>query len=503
MIGRLLHRRYTLLADYVQPKTEYLGETGQENPKKSINRKDYAGRNRFDRSMEKIMTGKELVLRTLRHERLERAPWVPFAGVHAGKLTGYSAREILTDADKLVQSLVKVNRIYRPDGQPVVFDLQIEAEALGCELLWPDKTPPSVSTHPLSGRQDIPARIPGPQEARIPFALDAMRKAKVALGETTALYGLVTGPFTLASHLRGTDIFMDMILDPDYVHHLLDYSFAVESAVASYYIDAGMDIIAAVDPLVSQISPDHFKEFLAEPYKKFFDGLRSRGALSSLFVCGNATNNVEPMCLTGPDSISVDENIDLAQAKAITDRYNVCLGGNIQLTVVMLLGTQADNMKAVVDIIDSVPPGNLIVSPGCDMPYDVPIENTIAAGQAARETAQVRSILENYKGARIDLDVVLPDYRNLLKPLVEVFTLDSATCAACGYMMEAAKDMKSIFGEKIDIVEHKFTTKENVARCMKMGVAKLPSIYINGDLKYSSIIPSREDLRGNIAAMLN
>ncbi len=449
------------------------------------------------------MNGKELVLRTLRHERLERAPWVPFAGVHAGKLTGYSAQELLTDSDKLVRSLVQVNRLYRPDGQPVVFDLQIEAEALGCELLWADRTPPSVATHPLALVSDIPTRIPGPGEARLAFALDAMRKTKRALGETTALYGLVTGPFTLASHLRGTDIFMDMILDPDYVHRLLDYAFAVERAVAGYYLDAGMDIIAAVDPLVSQISPGHFDEFLSEPYTRFFDDIRSRGALSSLFVCGNATNNVEPMCRTGPDSISVDENIDLAQAKAITDRYNVCLGGNIQLTVVMLLGSQADNMKAVVDIIDSVPPGNFIVSPGCDMPYDVPVENAIAAGQAARQTGQVRAILEHYQGAQISVEVTLPDYGRLPKPLVEVFTLDSATCAACGYMMEAAKDMKSIFGESIDIIEHKFTTKENVARCLKMGVAKLPSIYINGDLKYSSIIPSRDELRAKIAAVLN
>ena len=27
---------------------------------------------------------KELLFRTLRHEETERAPWVPFAGVHAG-----------------------------------------------------------------------------------------------------------------------------------------------------------------------------------------------------------------------------------------------------------------------------------------------------------------------------------------------------------------------------------------------------------------------------------
>ena len=38
------------------------------------------------------------------------------------------------------------------------------------------------------------------------------------------------------------------------------------------------------------------------------------------------------MCQTNPDSISVDENVNLLAAKAITDRYNIALGGNIPLT---------------------------------------------------------------------------------------------------------------------------------------------------------------------------
>jgi uroporphyrinogen decarboxylase len=448
------------------------------------------------------MTGRELVIRTLRHEKLERAPWVPFAGVHAGKLKGFGAREILVDVDKLVASLLEVNRIYRPDGQPVVFDLQLEAEALGCELLWADKGPPSVSSHPLAGAAGIPSRLPGRGEARIGMALEAMRRMKAEVGETTALYGLIAGPLTLASHLRGTDLFMDMILDPDYVHGLLAYCFEVERAVAGYYIEAGMDIVAAVDPMVSQISPEHFREFLSAPYGGLFASIREAGALSSFFVCGNAFKNIEPMCLTGPDCISVDENIHLAEAKKITDRHDVCLGGNIQLTVVMLFGSQADNMKAVVDIVDACGVGNLVVSPGCDMPYDVPIENAIAAGQAVRETAQARAILEHYQGAAIELDVKLPDYPKLERPLVEVFTLDSATCAACGYMLEAAMDMKGIFGEAIDLVEYKFTVKENIARCRKMGVANLPAIYLDGKLAYSSIIPSRKELEDRIRALL-
>ena len=73
------------------------------------------------------MTGKELIQKTLRHEETPRVPWVPFTGVHAGKLKGYTATEVLKDGDKLFDSLMEVHRLYTPDGMPVAFDLQLEA----------------------------------------------------------------------------------------------------------------------------------------------------------------------------------------------------------------------------------------------------------------------------------------------------------------------------------------------------------------------------------------
>ena len=138
------------------------------------------------------------------------------------------------------------------------------------------------------------------------------------------------------------------------------------------------------------------------------------------------------------------------------------------------------------------------------MPYEIPIENTIGVAQAALNTDETREMVKNYTaGADFDLDaVVLPDYEHLTKPLVEVFTLDSATCAACTYMMGAANVAKETYGERIDMVEYKFTIKENIARCMKMGVKNLPSIYINGQLKFSSLIPSREELEQAIEEVI-
>lgn len=453
------------------------------------------------------MNQKELLLKTLHHEETEQVAWIPFAGVHAGSLLGYDATEVLQDEEKLFQSLMEVNKLYKPSGQPVIFDLQVEAECLGCDLVWAKDAPPSVAKHPLEGTEDLETpcycTIPTKESGRIPMILNVMRRMKEAVGGTTALYGLICGPFTLATHLRGNDIFMDMYDDEDAVIEFLAYCNAIAMKMAEYYIEAGMDVIAVVDPLISQISSDHFEQFMSEPFSKLFAHIRELGALSSFFVCGDATRNIEVMCQTKPDSISIDENVDLFAAKKITDKYNVAIGGNIPLTTVMLHGTQQDNMKFVVDLLDKLEDKkNFILAPGCDMPYAVPVENTIGAVQAIHETDAVREILKNYVAADEEIEVELPDYGHLEKPLVEVFTLDSATCAACTYMMGAAKEAKETFGDTIDMVEYKFTIKENIARCKKMGVPNLPSMYINGELKFRSLVPAKEDLEAAIRAVM-
>ena len=323
-----------------------------------------------------------------------------------------------------------------------------------------------------------------------------MRRVKKEIGDTTALYGLFTRPCTLASHLRGTDIFLDMLLDDQFVHDLLDYCYKAACKMAEYFIDAGMDVIAVVDPLISQISTEHFEEFCSEPFTKLFDHIREKGAYSSFSVCGDATRNIEVMCKTGCDSISVDENVNFKPAKEICDKYSVAFGGNIPLTTIMLHGTQMDNMKYCVDLIDSIENKNgLIVATGCDMPYGVPFENTIGCMQAVLQTNEVREMVKDYVAEDDnDIEVELPDYEHLTKPLVEAFTLDPATCAACTYMVAATDEAKRTFGDAIDYNVYKYTVKEDIARTKKMGVPNLPSVYINGKLKFQSIIPSKEEL---------
>ncbi len=450
--------------------------------------------------------GKKILTDIFNHRQTSRPGWVPFAGIHAGKLVGHRPVDVLTDGHKLLEALEKVCDIYQPDGMPVLFDLQVAAEILGCRLQWHEDSVPSVKTHPLQGHEELPdafGPMPTRHDGRLPMILDVMRKMSQRVKGDVALYGLICGPFTLASHLRGTDIFMDMYDRPEYLHALLSYASNVIKTISGMYIEAGMDVIAVVDPLVSQISSDHFKAYLKKPYTDIFGFIKNKGVFSSFFVCGDATRNIEVMCQTSPDAISVDENVDMVLAKEITDAYDITICGNIPLTTVMLHGSQKDNMKYVIDLMDSVDHHNLVVSPGCDMPYDIPLENVIGAAQALLNHDDTKKSLKNHHAIDYSsIDVDLPDYEHLGKPLVEVFTIDSSSCAACGYMMDVAKKMKEQFKDEIDLVEYKFTAKENIARAHKMGVRHLPSIYINGELKHSSMIPGEDTFHDEIMAII-
>jgi len=81
-----------------------------------------------------FMTGKERIQKTFKLEPTDSNPWVPFAGVHAASLIGVNANEFLHSEDLIIKGISKAYELYQPDGVPVLFDLQPEAELLGCKL---------------------------------------------------------------------------------------------------------------------------------------------------------------------------------------------------------------------------------------------------------------------------------------------------------------------------------------------------------------------------------
>ncbi|MFI3213675.1 MAG: uroporphyrinogen decarboxylase family protein [Eubacteriales bacterium] len=438
------------------------------------------------------MNQKELVLNALQCKEVDRIPWVPFVGCHAASLIGTDCESFFKSEELIVEGVSKAIEVYNPDGMPTMFDLQLEAEAMGCGLTYAKENPPAVSTHILEeGGKLEDLKIPTEEDGRFPMVLSATRRLVEKFGDKIAMYGLITGPFTLALHLKGTDIFYDMMDEPEEVEAVMEFCQEVAIQTAKMYIDAGVDIVALVDPMTSQISPSNFEEFVAPYCAKVFDYIHSRGKLGSMFVCGDATRNIEPMCQIHCDNLSVDENCDLQFVVDTAKKYNVSVGGNIKLTLTMLFGTPYDNMQDAQECMQIGGHKGFILAPGCDMPYATPQDNVIAVTKTVHG-----DIADIFDGGNVMDGVTyeLPDYNAEEKVIIDCITLDSESCAACQYNMEAVRVAAEPVKDKVIIIEHKIKEKEGVACMMKLGATQVPTICVDGEVKYSSILPDTAEL---------
>lgn len=77
---------------------------------------------------------------------------------------------------------------------------------------------------------------------------------------------------------------------------------------------------------------------------------------------------------------------------------------------------------------------------------------------------------------------------------IDVLTLDSVQCAACGYMMESIAALPDEVQSVIDYREWSIKTKEGVGKFTELKGKVLPTICIEGDLVFESLIPQYEEL---------
>lgn len=447
--------------------------------------------------------GKDILFRAFRNEQSERTPWVPFVGCHGGKLIDIPADQYLKSSELMLMGLTEAVTRYKPDGIPVVFDLQIEAEALGCQLKWNESTPPAVISHPLVEGDPLSSlKIPSLSMGRIGLVMETCRQFKKKFPDI-ALYGLITGPFTLGLHLLGTDIFFKMLEAPEEIHQLMKFTSKVCIQMADYYMDHGCDVIAVVDPMTSQIDPDSFQQFVTGYVSPIFDHIRGKNTLSSFFVCGQAQQNIEAMCQCRPDNISIDENIPLDYVKEQAQKYNISYGGNLKLTMVLLYGSKEKVMKEALDCMDTGDHTGFVLSPGCDLPMDTPFENLEAIAELVHDPYLqdvIRAIDHEKEGIEI---LNMRDYGKADKVIVDVITLDSESCAPCQYMVEAVKRVTPQFEGLVEWREHPIKKIEGISFMSSLMVKNIPTICIDGKISFVSKIPPKNELIEAIQKRIN
>jgi hypothetical protein len=97
----------------------------------------------------------------------------------------------------------------------------------------------------------------------------------------------------------------------------------------------------------------------------------------------------------------------------------------------------------------------------------------------------------------------LSEYGRTDKVVIDIITLDSEACAPCQYMVESVKDIAPEFSELVIWREHKIKSQESVAFMASLMVKNVPTICIDGEIKFVSRIPTRDELIKAIQDRIN
>lgn len=296
---------------------------------------------------------KQKLIDAYRGRRTDTPPWVPYAGVNCAFLINEPADKYLKDPALLAKGVAAAAKQYHADGIPLLFDLSVEANSVGCELKWWEDNVPSVTTHPCSDATPAEAglKVPTASDGRWPTIFEAAKLAKPQLDEQDCvMIGGVCGPLTLASHLAGVRIFTDVYKHKEFAHAVLKFAGEVAAASAQFYADMGCEIIALIDPVASQIKAETFAEFVTPNCQKAIDVIHKAELTSSFFICGDCTKVMDEVCKIGTHGFAIDEQLNLTWVRDKALKYGLGFGGNLKLTLALSLGLLSPREDAIVSL---------------------------------------------------------------------------------------------------------------------------------------------------------
>ncbi len=296
---------------------------------------------------------KQKLIDAYRGKRTDTPPWVPYAGVHCAFLINEPADKMLKDPELLAKGVVNATKRYKADGIPLIFDLSVEANSVGCDLKWWPDNVPSVTSHPCSDKTpaDAGLQLPTKESGRWPVLFEAARIAKPQLDEMdSCLMGLFCGPLTLAAHLAGVRIFTDVYKNKEFAAEVCKFAGEIGARAAEFYVEMGCDIIAIVDPVASQIRPETFQEYVTPNCQAAIKTINDSGTTSSFFICGDATKVMVEVCKVGTHGFAIDEQMNMNFIRDLARKYKVGFGGNLKLTLALSLGLLSPREDAIVSI---------------------------------------------------------------------------------------------------------------------------------------------------------
>lgn len=318
------------------------------------------------------MNLKERLLRALRRETVDRPPAaIPTqcAIVDVMEASGFAwprAQQRAADMAGLAWACHEIGGI---ESVRVPFDINVEAEAMGCPTRFSDdKATPPIST-PFSRAEYGRIRIPDPRkDGRMPAVAEAVHLLREKAGDSVPIIAALGTPFEiLSTTMSFEDITMLIHEEPEFLADRLTQLTAFAIGYGLALEEAGPDVLMLVDGTSQSLGPKYFAK-LSLPYTKQL--IEALGTPTILHVCGRATPLLEGMVQTGASALSIDKPVDIEAALKVT-AGRAALVGNVSPQT-LLQGPIEEIWK---ETDEAIAKGVQIVAPGCGILPLTPLQN--------------------------------------------------------------------------------------------------------------------------------
>ena len=335
------------------------------------------------------MSSYKRIMMALEGKRPDRIPVFPLVRDWAIRQAGFKVSEVIQDVAKHVCTQFFCIKKFGYDTVRDLAAIHAESEAMGCKLEIKEDDSPSIIDHVVKDYdRDLPQlRIPNPwRDGRLPVILEGIRQLKGVFAKQVPVISYIQAPFRHANMLRGVDNLMrDIYRRPDKVKELLEITTLSQIYYGIACVHAGADIVHLSDPTSSgdAVSVKVWEEFGLPYTKRVVEAIKRMGVKVTMHICGDTSDRLESLALTGVDGLSLDHKVDFVYAKKVLgDR--VCLIGNLNPTDTLVFKNADEVYEEARDLISAIGPSHFILSGGCAIPAIAPPENIEAMVRAAK-----------------------------------------------------------------------------------------------------------------------
>lgn len=313
-------------------------------------------------------TSKELVRGLFEHKNVNRIPFIPWVCSFAAKLEQVPIQTMLSDGGVLARALINAHKLFGYDAIVNAFDTSLEAEACGCQVDWSDASSlPKVISHPLSEGASVEdintSEIE--KQGRVPAVLEATKRLNIIKGKDVAIAGVITGPLTLGSHLKGEAFIEDLNKDKDEALDIIEAAGSIGLKLCRAYCETGVDLIVIAEEMLGQLNPE-MVQVIASPLRSIWNVASFYNVYSIALSKGCSTEHIEPVLDLQADGITLSGNIDNTLIKEKALERNCCFARSIPDSA--LLDTAARAGDAARECL-SIKEKGLFLSTEWEVPY--------------------------------------------------------------------------------------------------------------------------------------